>query len=92
VRVLGVNCVFHESSAALIVDGRVVAAAEEERFNRVKHAKPALVSNADTLPERAIAFCLEQAGIESGEIDLIAVSFDPELRRDTFQADPNAVA
>ncbi len=92
VRVLGVNCVFHESSAALIVDGKVVAAAEEERFNRVKHGKPALVSNADTLPERAIAFCLEQAGIESEEIDLIAVSFDPELRRDTFQVDPLSVA
>lgn len=91
-RVLGVNCVYHESSAALIVDGNVVAAAEEERFNRVKHGKPALVSNPDVLPEQAIAFCLEQGGIAPEEIDLVAVAFDPEIRRSTFQPDPLSVA
>ncbi|MEY9940171.1 carbamoyltransferase [Streptacidiphilus sp. MAP5-3] len=90
-RVLGINCVYHESSAALVMDGRVVAAAEEERFNRLKHGKPALVSNADTLPVEAIAFCLEQAGLESEDIDLVAVAFDPEVRRDTFRTDPLSV-
>ncbi|MEZ0092557.1 carbamoyltransferase [Streptacidiphilus sp. EB129] len=89
--VLGINCVFHESSAALVVDGNVIAAAEEERFNRIKHGKPALVSNADTLPSRAIAFCLRQAGIEPEEIDLVAVAFDPQLRHETFQVDPLSV-
>lgn len=89
--VLGINCVFHESSAALIVDGNVIAAAEEERFNRIKHGKPALVSNADALPSCAIAFCLQQASIEPEEIDLVAVAFDPQLRRETFQVDPLSV-
>src|SRR5439155_15919137 len=60
--VLGVNSVYHESSAAVVRDGVVLAAAEEERFNRRKHAKPSLVDNADDLPGDAIRFCIRQAG------------------------------
>ncbi|MEY9944737.1 carbamoyltransferase [Kitasatospora sp. GAS1066B] len=90
-KILGINCVYHESSAALVIDGDVVAAAEEERFNRVKHGKPALVSNADILPERALAFCLERAGIVPQELDLVAIAFEPRLRRDTFRLDPLSV-
>ncbi|MEU9336509.1 carbamoyltransferase C-terminal domain-containing protein [Streptomyces sp. NPDC048290] len=89
--ILGINCVYHESSAALIVDGDVLASAEEERFNRVKHGKPASVSNADVLPEHAIAFCLEWAGITPDELDLVAISFAPELRGSAFQPDPLSV-
>ena len=51
--ILGINSVFHESSAALIIDGEVVAACEEERFNRIKHAKEARVEN----PHEASGTC-----------------------------------
>ena len=54
--VLGVNSVYHESSAALVRGGQVVAAAEEERFNRRKHGKPALIDNADHLPVESIRY------------------------------------
>ncbi|MFD8952829.1 carbamoyltransferase [Streptomyces xanthophaeus] len=86
--ILGINCVYHESSAAISVNGRIIAAAEEERFNRIKHGKQALVDNADTLPVESIKFCLMAAGLKPQDIDLIACSFDFEIRRDTFQLDP----
>ena len=56
VNVLGINSVYHESAAALLVDGELVAAVEEERFNRIKHAKEAAWDNPHQLPERAIRF------------------------------------
>jgi carbamoyltransferase len=85
--ILGINAVYHESSAALLVDGNVVAACEEERFNRVKHAKQARVDNPHELPEQAIRFCLDHAGLEASAIDRVAYSFDPQVRRAEFQAD-----
>ena len=85
--VLGINSVFHESSAALMVDGKVVAACEEERFNRVKHAKPALIDNPQELPEQAIRFCLNHAGLKTSDIDRVGYSFDPRLRRAEYRAD-----
>ena len=65
--ILGVNPAYHEHAAALLVDGYLVAVAEEERFNRVRHGKRARVDNADNLPWRAIMFCLEKAGVALGE-------------------------
>jgi len=85
--VLGINSVFHESSAALMVDGKVVAACEEERFNRVKHGKPAQIDNPHELPEQAIRFCLSHAGLKTSDIDRVAYSFDPQLRRTEYSAD-----
>jgi carbamoyltransferase len=79
--ILGINSVFHESAAALVVDGKVVAACEEERFNRVKHAKQSRIDNPHELPEQAIRFCLDDAGLKASDIDRVAYSFDPELRR-----------
>ncbi len=58
----------HDNSAALFIDGRLVAAAEEERFIRVKHAKR-------RQPVNAIRFCLEQAGIEPHEVDVVAYPY-----------------
>jgi carbamoyltransferase len=86
--VLGVNSVYHESSAALVRDGKVLAAAEEERFNRRKHGKPALVDNADDLPVESIRFCLRHAGVTGADLDAVAYSFDPDLRRELFRPDP----
>jgi len=79
--ILGINSAFHESAAALIVDGRLVAAAEEERFNRVKHGKRATPGNADQLPWRAVEYCLSQSGVSFADVQAIGYSFDPWLRR-----------
>jgi carbamoyltransferase len=79
--ILGINSVYHESAAALLVDGALVAAAEEERFNRIKHGKEASVDNPHQFPERAIRFCLDYAGLRARDIDHVAYSFAPELRR-----------
>jgi carbamoyltransferase len=79
VRVLGINAVFHDSAAAVVVDGRVVAAAEEERFTRRKHAKRAVPFSAWELPEQAIGWALAEAGLEPGDLDAVAYSYDPAL-------------
>ncbi len=84
--VLGINSVYHESAAALLVDGRLVAAAEEERFNRIKHGKQADYDNPHQLPERAIRFCLKQAGLTAADIDHVGFSFDPKVRRARYRA------
>jgi carbamoyltransferase len=78
-RVLGVNAVFHDPAAVLVVDGVTVAAAEEERFNRRKHGKDPLAFSAWELPELAARWCLEHAGLEAGDLDAVAYSYDPEL-------------
>lgn len=79
--VLGINSAYHESSACLLRDGQLLSAVEEERFSRVKHAKPALVDNAEELPEQAIAFCLQSEGLDSlADVDCIGYSFEPEDR------------
>src|SRR5205823_9277168 len=78
-RVLGVNAVFHDPAAALVVDGVTVAAAEEERFTRRKHGKPPVPFSTWELPERAARWCLEEAGLEPAELDAVAYSYDPDL-------------
>jgi carbamoyltransferase len=78
-RVLGVNAVFHDSAAAVVVDGRTVAAAEEERFSRRKHGKRPVPFSTWELPEGAIAWCLREAGLEPDELDAVAYSYDPSL-------------
>lgn len=77
--VLGVNAVFHDSAAALVVDGRTVAAAEEERFTRRKHGKRPVPFAAWELPEQAMAWCLEHAGISAKDVDAVTYSYDPSL-------------
>src|SRR3954464_3746134 len=81
-RIMGINAIFHDPAAALIVDGRVVAAAEEERFSRRKHGKRPVPFAAWELPEQAAAWCLAEAGLRPGDLDAIAYSFDPGLGRD----------
>ena len=90
-RVLGINAVFHDPAAAMIIDGQVGAAAEEERFSRRKHGKRPVPFSAWELPELAAAWCLEQAGLRPGDLDAVAYSFDPGLTRDAADlglADP----
>lgn len=71
-RVLGVSAFYHDSAAALIADGRIVAAAQEERFTRKKHDS--------AFPQHAIGYCLEEAGIGLGEVDFVVFYDKPFLK------------
>ncbi|MFI9412221.1 carbamoyltransferase [Nocardia gamkensis] len=78
-RILGINAVFHDPAAALIVDGEIVAAAEEERFTRRKHGKRPVPFSAWEVPEQAAAWCLERAGLRADQLDAVGYSYDPNL-------------
>lgn len=84
--ILGVNAAYHESSACLLKNGEVIAAAEEERFNRIKHGKKLSNFNNVCLPMNAIQYCLEEASIGEPrklsleDIDHIGYSIEP-IRR-----------
>jgi len=67
---LGINAYHGDASAALVIDGRLVAAAEEERFCRIKHWAG--------FPEQAIRYCLEEANLSIDEIDAVAINQDPK--------------
>ena len=61
--ILGISAFYHDSAAALVIDGQIVAAAQEERFTRVKHDYG--------FPKRAIDFCLQKAGIGPADLDYV---------------------
>lgn len=73
--ILGINAYHGNSSAALVSDGRLIAAVEEERFNRVKYAAG--------FPAAAIRYCLEAAGITLAEVDHVAIPRNPWARLGT---------
>lgn len=77
--VLGINALYHDPAAALVVDGRTVAAAEEERFSRRKHGKRPVPFSAWETPDEAAQWCLEYAGLRPEDLDAVAYSFDPAL-------------
>ena len=81
-RVLGVNAVFHDPAAALVVDGVTVAAAEEERFSRRKHGKTAVPFSTWEVPEQSAAWCLSAAGLAPEDLDAVAYSYEPALLPD----------
>lgn len=70
--ILGISCYYHDSAAALLQDGVLVAAAEEERFTRKKHDY--------AFPEKAIDFCLRQVGITSADLDYVVFYEKPLLK------------
>lgn len=78
--VLGINCAYHESSVALVSEHGIAAAVEEERINRIKHAKPALVGNSDELPLGALEQCLRIGQLRLADIGYVAFSFNPPRR------------
>ena len=78
--ILGVNSAYHEPAACLIRNGEIIAAAEEERFNRIRHGKPADLLNPHEIPRKAIRYCLDAAGITTQELDAIGFSFLPQKR------------
>ncbi len=70
--ILGISAFYHDSAAALIVDGRIVAAAQEERFTRKKH-DPAF-------PAEAVRYCLTEAGLQASDLDFIAFYEKPLVK------------
>lgn len=70
--ILGISAFYHDSAAALIVDGEVVAAAQEERFTRIKQDS--------AFPEEAIEYCLAAAGIELGDVEFVVFYDKPFLK------------
>lgn len=80
-KVLGINALFHDPAAALVIDGEIVAAAEEERFSRRKHGKRPIPFAAYELPELAAHWCLDHTGLDITDIDAVAYSYDPALAR-----------
>ena len=71
-RILGISAFYHDSAAALVVDGKIVAAAQEERFTRKKHD--------EAFPVKAAEYCLRQAGIQNGDLDFVAF-YEKPLRK-----------
>ncbi|MDD9878833.1 MAG: carbamoyltransferase [Magnetovibrio sp.] len=71
-RILGVSAFYHDSAAALIDGGRIVAAAQEERFTRKKHDSG--------FPARAIQYCLDEAGVAMADVDYVAFYDKPFLK------------
>jgi carbamoyltransferase len=71
-KILGISCFYHDAAAALLVDGQLVAAAEEERFSRVKHDFG--------FPLLAIQFCLERAGITAADLDYVVFYEKPFVK------------
>src|SRR5690349_21966937 len=80
---LGINAAFHDSAACLVKDGRLLAAAEDERFTHIKHGKRPIPFSAYELPFHAIDYCLKEANLHLRDVDQIAYSFDPDINRIT---------
>ena len=72
--VLGISAFYHDSAAALLVDGEIVAAAQEERFTRRKHDP--------SFPAHAVAYCLEEAGIAARDLDFVGFYDKPRAKFD----------
>src|SRR5262245_11050939 len=71
-RILGVSAFYHDSAAALIVDGRVIAAAQEERFTRIKQDA--------RFPELAIGYCLDEGSTALDDVDYVVFYEKPFLK------------
>ncbi len=71
-RVLGISALYHDSAAALVVDGRIVAAAQEERFTRKKHDSG--------FPQHAIAYCLAEGKVRLEDLDYVAFYDKPFIK------------
>ncbi len=71
-RILGISAFYHDSAAALVVDGKIVAAAQEERFSRKKHDA--------RFPVHAIDYCLRQAGLKAADLDYVAFYEKPLVK------------
>lgn len=71
-KILGISAFYHDSAAAIVIEGKIIAAASEERFTRIKHDK--------NFPNHAISYCLQQTGLTIEQLDLI-VFYEKPLRK-----------
>ncbi len=71
-KLLGISAYYHDSAAALTIDGRIIAAVQEERFTRVKHD--------DSFPAHAVRYCLEQAGLTIDQLDAVVFYDKPFIK------------
>lgn len=74
--VLGLSALYHDAAASIVIDGEIVAAAQEERFTRIKHDWH--------MPVNAIQYCLREAGIDKDCIDIVAFYDNPLYTLDRF--------
>ena len=74
--ILGISCYYHDAAAALLRDGMLVAAAQEERFSRIK--------NDPSFPLHAIQFCLATGGIKPQDLDYVVLHEKPMLKLERF--------
>src|SRR5687768_8102563 len=72
--ILGISAFYHDSAAALVQDGEIVAAAQEERFTRRKHDA--------SFPANAVAYCYRQAGITAAELNAVVFYEKPLVKAD----------
>ena len=70
--ILGISAFYHDSAAALVMDGNIAAASQEERFTRIKHDPG--------FPSKAVSSCLRQAGLETKDLDLVVFYEKPFLK------------
>lgn len=82
--ILGISGLYHDSAAALICDGSIIAAAQEERFSRIKHDS--------RIPKRAIEYCLKEAAIKPSEIYAVVYYDQPFITFERFYQNLNAVS
>ncbi len=81
--ILGISCLYHDSAAALCVDGEIIAAAQEERFTRVKHD--------NRVPIHAVRYCLKESKLSITEVDRVVYYDNPILTLDRFMHNLRAV-
>jgi carbamoyltransferase len=72
--ILGISAFYHDSAACVIIDGEIVAAAQEERFTRIKHDH--------NFPRKAAAYCLAEAGLTPERVDFVGFYDKPLLKFD----------
>ena len=77
-KILGISCFYHDSSASIIVDNEILASAQEERFTREKHTP--------VFPKNSVKYCLEEAGLKIDELDAVVFTTNQLLNlRDCYQ-------
>lgn len=81
--VLGISALYHDAAASIVIDGEIIAAAQEERFTRIKHDL--------RMPVNAIKYCLEEAGIEKDDIDIVVFYDNPLYTLDRYVKNVAAV-
>ena len=74
--ILGISALYHDAAAALVIDGKIIAAAQEERFTRIKHDA--------SMPAKAMAFCLHQGNLQPKDLDYIVFYDNPLLTLDRY--------